>query len=93
MDEKPIRFWRCYKAEDHHGWFVWFDPEVERLTLRDLLADEKSDTVDKLGSVSDLSPARVNLGDQMDALGGSPVGEPPPSFLESLWEGGGYDHG
>ncbi len=93
MAEKALRFWRCFKAEDHHGWFVWFDPETELLTLRDLTEDEKSDTLDKLGSVSDLSPPRVSLGDQMDAFGGSDVSEPPPLFLESLWEGGGYDHG
>ncbi len=52
MEEKPVRLWRISRPDQGPGLFVWFDPEVERLTLRDLTEDEKSVTLDKLGSVS-----------------------------------------
>ncbi len=52
--EKPLRLWRVSKPEQGPGLFVWFDPETERLTLRDLTEAEKSDTLDKLSSVSGL---------------------------------------
>ena len=54
MEEKPIRGWRVGYAEGMHGVHVWFDPNRERLTLRDLTEEEKSVILDKLSSVSGL---------------------------------------
>jgi len=85
--EKSILSWRVVPAQDQDGWFVYFDASQELLTLRDLTEAEKSATLDKLGSVSALSPSSDTLPDQMDAFEGSPAGEPSPSFLEDLWEG------
>ncbi len=44
--------------------FVWFDPDHELLTLRDLTADEKSVNLDSVDSVSAVGRAeRAELSD------------------------------
>ena len=75
---KPIREWRVRAAEDTVGLLVWFDPFTERLELRDLREDELIDTLDKLGSVSALSPSRRTVDNQMDAF------DPLPNLGEDL---------
>ncbi len=52
MSEKPIRVWRLVTPEQGPGLFVWFDPDTERLSLRDLTEDEKAVTLDSVPSVS-----------------------------------------
>ncbi len=54
IGEKPLRGWRMSKPELGPGLFVWFDPETEGLTLRDLTEDEMSVNLDKQCSVSGL---------------------------------------
>ena len=50
--EKPLRLWRVSRPEQGPGLFVWFDPEVERLTLSDLTEAEISANLDSVDSVS-----------------------------------------
>ena len=51
---KPIRGWRVVGPESGPGLFVWFDPDTELLTLRDLTEDEKLANLDSVVSVSAL---------------------------------------
>ena len=51
---KPIRNWRVIPAQDQGGVFVFFDPSIELLELRDLREEEKSAKVDRSVSVSGL---------------------------------------
>ena len=52
--EKPLRDWRIMQIEGQHGLFVWFDPFLERLILRDLTEDDQDATLDSVVSVSGL---------------------------------------
>ncbi len=52
--QKPIRDWRVVGPDSGPGLFVWFDPALERLTLRDLTEGEKFANLDKHRSVSGL---------------------------------------
>ncbi len=53
MEEKLIEAWRVVGA-DPFGLSCWFDPRVERLTLRGLTVAEKVATLDRVVSVSAL---------------------------------------
>ena len=87
--EKPIRIWRISVPDQGPGLFVWFDPENERLSLRDLSEDEKVVTLDKLSSVSGL--IRSDQAEESDGCNGALRKESPSfvqySFLEEV------DHG
>ena len=54
MTEKPIRLWRVSYPDSGPGLSVWFDPQAERLSLRDLTEGEKLDILDSDRSVSAL---------------------------------------
>ncbi len=72
--------WRCHAADDGVGIMVYFDPHIELLTLRDLLEDEKSVTLDKLRSVSGLIRS-----DQAEVADGCKApGEPLQGLLHFL---------
>ncbi len=80
MDSKPLRNWRVMRPDSGPGLFVWFDPDTELLTLRDLTEDEKSVTLDKLGSVSGLlHDDHSEVSDGCAGAQGSSLG---PSFVQ-----------
>ncbi len=80
MEEKPLRVWRVSKPDQGPGLFVWFDPETERLSLRDLTEEEKSATLDKLSSVSGL--IRFDQAKEADGCDGVRRDSPDPSFVQ-----------
>ncbi len=59
MEEKLIEAWRVTGAEPY-GLSCWFDPRIERLTLRDLTSSEQSATLDRYVSVSALGEGEGN---------------------------------
>ncbi len=51
--DKVVRSWRFQSAVPY-GLHVWFDPETETITIRDLTDSEKTSRVYEYGSVSGL---------------------------------------
>ena len=83
MANKPIRMWRVKVAEDLQGMYVWFDPNEEAVSLRDLTDHEKAVILDMHGSVSALGE-----GEEVCELDGC---DPLKAVLPQLFLFGGND--
>ncbi len=88
MDFRTPRFWRMSKADDLHGWLMYFDSHKEAPGIRSLTEGEMSVTLDSVDSVSALPLFESKLGDQMDAFESLEVEGPSSEFMLTLWEGG-----
>jgi len=78
--------WRILR-DDQGDHFMYFDAALEGPGVRDLTELEKTDRLDKLGSVSALSPPRGKLENQMDAFetkSEAPGLDPQAGFVESM---------
>ncbi len=78
MEGKTIREWRVLGSEGGRGVFVWFDPATERLELRDLTEEERSNYLDSLVSVSAMDEDEDAT--NKDACEGAQGYRPGPSF-------------
>ena len=72
--------WRISKAEDFTGFFMYFDASREVPALRALTEDEKSLTLDKHGSVSEL--IRSDQLEDQDGCNGASRSLRGPSFVQ-----------
>ena len=86
MDFSGASSWRIL-VDDRGDHFMYFDAALEAPGVRDLTEDEKLDRLDRLGSVSALTPPSDTLANQMDAFdpkGEAPGIDPHAGFVESM---------